>query len=293
MTHAYADVNGQRLHYVTEGTGPLLLFLHGFPEFWYAWKAQLAEFGRDYQAVALDMRGTNLSSKPAEVEQYQMQQRIADVRALAAHLGHARFTLVGHDWGGAAAWVFASAYPNLLDKLIIINSPHPAIFGRELSANPSQQQASQYMSFLASAQAEQLLAADNYALLSGRFMGEHLWNDIFDDEDRQAYLAAWAQPGALTGGLNLYRIPRASQASAEGQSAQDNPPRERRAWMVTVPTLVIWGEQDTALLTSNLDGLEQFVPHLTIKRIPDASHWVIHEQPALVNRYIREFLARP
>lgn len=291
MTHAYADVNGQRLHYVTEGTGPLLLFLHGFPEFWYAWKAQLAEFGHDYQAVALDMRGTNLSSKPAAVEQYQMQHRIEDVRALAAHLGHPRFTLVGHDWGGAAAWVFASVYPDLLDKLIIINSPHPALFGRQLSANPAQQQASQYMSFLASAQAEQLLAADNYALLSGRFMGEHLWNDIFSDEDRQAYLAAWAQPGSLTGGLNLYRIPRASQVSAEAGDKPDSPPRERRTWIVTVPTLVIWGEQDTALLTSNLDGLEQFVPHLTIKRIPDASHWVIHEQPALVNRYIREFLA--
>ncbi len=290
MKDAYAEVNGQRLHYVTEGTGPLLLFLHGFPEFWYAWKAQLAEFGRNYQAVALDMRGTNLSSKPAEIEQYQMQHRVEDIRALAAHLGHEKFTLVGHDWGGAAAWVFAAAYPALVEKLIIINSPHPAIFGRELSANPMQQQASQYMNFLSSPQAEQLLAADNYALLRERFLGHHLWNNIFTEADRQAYLAAWAEPGSLTGGLNLYRVPRASQARAEGQTTPGSPPRERRTWMVNVPTLVIWGEQDTALLTGNLDGLEQFVPHLTIKRIPDASHWVIHEQPALVNTYIREFL---
>ena len=292
FTHEYAEVNGIRLHYVTEGSGRLILFAHGFPEFWYAWKDQLAEFGRDHQAVALDMRGFNRSSKPAEVEQYQMKYLVEDVRGLVRQLGHERFTLVAHDWGGAMAWVFAVTYPDLLDGLVIINSPHPAIFARELSANPAQQQASQYMVMLRGPEAEQTLAADNYARLRQSFMGDSLWNDIFKEEDRSAYLEAWSQPAALTGGVNYYRVSRVTPTPTGAQAAQERPSRDLNALMVRAPTLVIWGEQDRALLTGNLDGLEQFVPDLTIKRIPDGSHWVIHEHPALVNRYIREFVER-
>ena len=292
FTHEYADVNGIRLHYVTEGSGRLILFAHGFPEFWYAWKDQLSEFGRDYQAVALDMRGFNRSSKPEEVEQYQMKYLVGDVRGLVRQLGHERFTLVAHDWGGAMAWVFAVTHPDLLDGLVIINSPHPAIFARELSANPAQQQASQYMVMLRGSESEQALAADNYAQLRERFMGDSLWNGIFSEQDRNAYLEAWSQPGALTGGLNYYRVSRVTPTPIGTQAAQERPSRDLNSLMVRVPTLVIWGEQDRALLTGNLDGLEQFVPDLTVKRIPDGSHWVIHEHPALVNQYIREFVER-
>lgn len=292
FTHEYAEVNGIRLHYVAEGSGRLILFAHGFPEFWYAWKDQLSEFGRDHQAVALDMRGFNLSSKPAEVEQYQMKYLVEDVRGLVRQLGHERFTLVAHDWGGAMAWVFAVTYPDLLDRLVIINSPHPAIFARELSANPAQQQASQYMVMLRGPESEQALAADNYARLRESFMGDSLWNGIFSEEDRKVYLEAWAQPGALTGGVNYYRVSRVTPTPIGTQAAQEGPSRDLNSLVVRVPTLVIWGEQDRALLTGNLDGLEQFVPDLTVKRIPDGSHWVIHEHPALVNRYIREFVER-
>lgn len=290
VTHDSAEVNGIRLHYATQGTGKLLLFAHGFPELWYAWKEQLEEFGRDHQAVAPDLRGYNLSSKPAEVEQYQMKYLVEDVRALIEHLGHERCTLVAHDWGGAVAWVFAVTYRALLERLVIINSPHPAIFARELSTNPAQQQASQYMVTFRGAQAEQILEANQYAQLRERFLGEHLWNEVFSEADRQAYLAAWAQPGALTGGLNYYRVSRVTPASSGEQAAQGGPSRDLSALKVRVPTLVIWGEQDTALLTGNLNGLEQFVPDLAIRRIPEGSHWVVHEQPALVNQYIREFL---
>ncbi len=290
VTHDSAEVNGIRLHYATQGTGKLVLFAHGFPEFWYEWKDQLEEFGRDHQAVAPDLRGYNLSSKPAEVEQYQMKYLVEDLRGLIAHLGHERCTLVAHDWGGAVAWVFAVTYPALLERLVIINSPHPAIFARELSTNPAQLQASQYMVTFRGAQAEQILAANQYAQLREQFLGEHLWNEVFREEDRQAYLAAWAQPGALTGGLNYYRVSRLTPARGEEQAAQGGPSRDLNALKVLVPTLVIWGEQDTALLTGNLNGLDQFVPDLTIRRIPDGSHWVVHEQPALVNHYIREFL---
>src|SRR5262249_9381883 len=160
-THHYADVNGQRLHYASEGKGPLIMFVHGFPEFWYAWRGQLAEFGRDHQAVALDMRGYNLSSKPKEVSDYAVPLLVEDLAALADHLGAKKFTLVAHDWGGGVAWAFALTKPERLERLVIVNAPHPAIFRRLLAENPDQQKASQYMLTFRSAEAEGMLSKDN------------------------------------------------------------------------------------------------------------------------------------
>ena len=159
--HRYADVNGIRLHYVEEGSsgGRLMLFLHGFPEFWYEWHAQLAEFGRDFHAVAPDLRGYNLSSKPADVESYKTKHLVEDIRALAAALTPDPFTLVAHDWGGAVAWAFAIQHPRLLANHVILNSPHPAVFARELVANPKQQRASQYMRLIVSPEAETIVSA--------------------------------------------------------------------------------------------------------------------------------------
>lgn len=291
LKHEYADVNGVRLHYATAGKGKLIMFVHGFPEFWYEWKNQLAEFGRDYQAVAPDMRGYNLSSKPADVEQYQVKYMVEDLRALAEKLGHKKFTLVAHDWGGAIAWSFAIAHPEYLDKLIIINAPHPGVFQRELRDNPEQQKASQYMMMFRSPQAEQILSANNYATLVQVVLGEGLKQGHFTEEDKKAYIEAWSQPGALTGGLNYYRAarvgPPAGGSEGKGDMASG---MTLPSFDVKVPTLVIWGEKDTALLTGNLEGLDKYVPKLTIKRIPEGTHWVIHEKPELVNSYIREFI---
>jgi pimeloyl-ACP methyl ester carboxylesterase len=284
--HEYADVNGVRLHYVTAGKGKLIMFVHGFPEFWYEWKNQLAEFGQDYQAVAPDMRGYNLSSKPSGVDQYQVKYMVEDLRALAEKLGHKKFTLVAHDWGGAIAWAFAIAHPDYLDRLVIINAPHPGVFQRELRDNPAQQKASSYMLMFRSEQAEQTLSANNYALLVQIVLGEGLKSGVFTEEDKAAYIAAWSQPGALTGGLNYYRAARVGPP-AEGDKNAANFAAGLPSLNVKVPTLVIWGEKDTALLTSNLDGLDKYVSNLTIKRIPDGTHWVIHEKPALVDGYIR------
>lgn len=288
VTHDYAEVNGVRLHYVTEGTGDLILFLHGFPEFWYAWKDQLAFFGQDHQAVAVDMRGYNLSSKPTEVEAYAIPHLVEDVRALIAHLGHRTCTLVAHDWGGVVAWAFAMLHPEMLTQLVIINAPHGAIFARELRENPAQQQASQYMLMFRSAQAESTLSANNYAVL----VNGVLTPEAFTDADRAAYIEAWSQPGALTGGLNYYRAARIGPPTGDPEDE-----RARGAFgnapIIQTPTLAIWGERDTALLTGNLEGLDALVSDLTIHRIPDGTHWVIHEHPDEVNRTIHDFLTRP
>ena len=310
--HHYAEVNGIKLHYVSKGGGKLMLFLHGFPEFWYAWKDQLQEFGKDHRAVALDMRGYNLSAKPESVEQYAMPFLVDDVKALADQLlprrGRKKLVLVGHDWGGVVAWVFAMAHPEYVEKLVIINAPHPGVFGREISSNPEQQKASSYMLLFRSEQAETVLSANQYATLARTVFEGSARPEAFTEEDRRAYLEAWNQPGALTGGLNYYRAARVGPptgpvqstggfspvlragsspgAGGQGPGAGANLPSQT----VPVPTLVIWGEKDRALLTGNLEGLDKFVPDLRIQRIPEGTHWIIHEYPALVNRSIREFL---
>jgi len=287
----YAEVNGIRLHYVSVGQGKLIMFVHGFPEFWYEWERQLVEFGRDYQAVAPDMRGFNLSSKPAEIDKYQVNDLIEDLRALADHLGHKKFTLVAHDWGGAVAWTAAMRHPEMLEKLIIINSPHPAVFARELLNNPDQQKASQYMLMLRSAEVERVLSENNFAALMDVLVQfGSKWE--MSEERRSKYIEAWSQPGALTGSLNYYRAsplyPPVSKNDEELIKSILNLPKEM--FEVKVPTLVIWGEQDQALLTGNLEGLEEYIEDLTVKRIPDGTHWVIHEQPKLVNSLIRDFI---
>jgi pimeloyl-ACP methyl ester carboxylesterase len=288
LAHRHADLRGIQLHYVTAGAGPLIMFLHGFPEFWYQWKAFLVDLGRDFQAVAPDLRGYNRSSKPAEIEQYRVEHVVTDVRLLVEHLGHDRFILVGHDWGGVVAWAFAMYHPERLARLVTINAPHPRIFERELRQNPAQRTASQYMLLFAHPDAEQFLSADNYTALREALETGPAAAALTED-DRRAYLAAWSQPGALTGGLNYYRAARLGAASVEEWASFSVDVPETP---VSVPTLVIWGELDRALLISNLDGLDRLVPGVVIRRIGDASHWITREQPATVIRLIRDFIGQ-
>ena len=290
----YTEINGIRIHYVRQGSGEkVILFLHGFPEFWYMWKDQLAEFGQDFTAMAMDMRGYNLSDKPASVDDYAMPRLIADVKAMFDQFSQGKKSvLVAHDWGGGVAWAFALAHPEYLEKLIIINCPHPAAFARELRTNPAQQKASQYMLTFRAPHAEALLSANNFAGLAKAVFDSTTKADAYTAADREAYLAAWAQPGALTGGLNYYRAARIGPPQPGTPLESVKTFAESPSWVVQVPTLIIWGEKDHALVVNNLDGLESFIPDLTIKRIPTASHWVVHEEPQLVNQHMREFLER-
>lgn len=290
MQHATIDANGQRLHCVSEGEAAhLVLFVHGFPEFWYAWHAQLTAFGAQYRAVALDMRGYNLSSKPSDARDYRAKHLVEDLRQLIGHFDAQRVTVVAHDWGGAVAWNLAAQHPEVLDQLVIINAPHPVTFARELQQSKAQQQASQYMNLFRSDKAERVLSEDNYRRLREMTFGAWGQRVTVTEADKQAYLHAWAQPGALTGALNYYR---ASPFRPPGSQEPLAPVElDAKQFFVKVPTLVIWGEADQALLPGNLDGLEQHVVDLRVVRVPDASHWIVHEQPALVNELIRNFIA--
>lgn len=290
IKHDFADVNGIRMHYAHAGTGKLMLFAHGFPEYWACWKKLLPAFARDHHAVAPDLRGYNLTSRPPEVEQYAIGTLVDDLGALAKSLGHDTFTLIAHDWGGGVAWSTALRHPEWLDRLIIINAPHPTIFERELNTNPAQQKASMYTRMFQSPKTEAMLSANNYQALVDTLLTDGLKRGVFAAEDKADYIAAWSQPGALTGMLNYYRAANMGPPTKPGETARSfetgiaNP-------VVRVPTLVIWGEQDPHLMTSNLDGLDAYVPDLTIKRIPDGTHWVIHEKPDEVAAHIRAFIA--
>jgi epoxide hydrolase 4 len=280
----YLDVNGVRLHYVEAGTGKLVLLLHGFPEFWYAWKDVLPDLAKDHHAVAIDMRGYNQSSIPETVDQYKMPLLVEDVRAVAEHFGatlEKKFVLVGHDWGGAVAWQTAYFHPSLIDRLVILNAPHPAVLATLLAADPDQQQASLYFNLFASPQAEIMLRDNDFALLQ-----RSVFLNWATAEDKQKYLESWRR--GLTGGLNYYRA--AGLQSPVAQFIVDAAHAEYRAKMLDVPTLVLWGMQDHALVPANLDGMSDFVKFLKIERFPEASHWVGQEQPAAVSAAIRDFI---
>lgn len=283
--------NGTRLHYASAGEPgkPLMLFVHGFPEFWYAWSAQLTEFGGEYFALAPDLRGFNLSDMPREVAAYKPRHIMEDLRQLIAHFGYDKVILVAHDWGGAIAWNIAIAMPQLLHKLVIINSPHPYLFARALAHDPIQQKASEYMNWLRAEGSEQALAKNDFALMDGFFEGmgqpPASW---YTAELRQKYHQCWAR--GLHGGANYYRASPLHPPSAEhaGPRTQD---MQAKDFHMTVPTLIIWGESDLALPETLLDGLDEVVGNLRLKRIKEASHWIIHEQPDTINRLIHEFLA--
>jgi epoxide hydrolase 4 len=288
----YADVNGIRLHYATIGQGPLIVFLHGFPEFWYQWKAQLVEFGRDFQAVAPDMRGYNLSSSPTEVSQYRLKTLVEDVRALADHLGKRKFILVGHDWGGVVAWAFAMYYPERLEKLVILDAPHLGVFERELRENPAQQFESQYMLLFNTPDAEKVLMDKNYEGLIYHVLSDGLQKGYVTEADKEIYLKVWGDQHTLTGGLNYYRACRVGPPPKPGDewSVQKHCAPDLKSYVVTVPTLVIWGIQDPYLQLGNLSGLSRYVPDMKTKLFPDAGHWVNRTKAKEVNQAIREFL---
>ncbi len=270
-----------------------MVFLHGFPEGAFVWDGLLEHFAaQGYRCVAPNLRGFEKSSAPTDVAQYRAKHLVQDITALIAieSQGAPLAALVAHDWGGAVAWNLANQAPQLMRKLCIINSPHPGTFLRELRDSPAQQAASAYMNFLIRPDAEKLLAQDDYRRLWEFFTnmfahtGQHSW---LTDAVKAQYRSVWDH--GMTGGCNYYRASpiRPPTASDPGAAAITLP---REMLTVNVPTQVIWGMNDIALPPALIDGLEDYLPQLQIHRIPDATHWIVHEQPALVQQLIGDFL---
>jgi pimeloyl-ACP methyl ester carboxylesterase len=268
---------------------PVLMFLHGFPEAAFAWDELLEHFAaRGYRCIAPNLRGYEKSSQPSDVQQYRPKYIMQDIAALIESEGAPIECLVAHDWGGAVAWNLANQKPGLIKRLAIINSPHPGTFLRELKTNPQQQAASAYMNFLIRPDAEKLLLEDNCRRLFDFFMrlGGEKW---MTPALKQQYRDVWES--SLTGGLNYYRASPLRPAR-EGDPAAANIELPREMLTIQVPTLVMWGMEDTALLPSLVDGLEEYIPKLTLERVPGATHWIIHERPQFVAERIEAFLRR-
>jgi pimeloyl-ACP methyl ester carboxylesterase len=285
-----------------EADRPVLLFLHGFPEAAFVWDALLVHFAQaehgGYRCVAPNLRGFERSSAPREVAAYRAKPLVQDLTALIEAFTRDSPTpgqlagLVAHDWGGALAWSVAAQHPGLMRQLAILNAPHPATFARELAHSPAQQACSAYMNFLARPDAPALLAENDFARLWPFFTnmaadsGPTVW---LDEATRDRYRSVWRQ--GLHGGCAYYaasplRPPTPQYPGAAGVQI----PRDKVE--VKVPTLIIWGMGDTALPAALLEGLEDFVPDLRIERVPDATHWIVHEQPQRVAALLGAFFAQ-
>lgn len=263
---------------------PRVLMLHGFPEGAFIWDEVITALAGQARCLAPNLRGFGGSSAPADVPAYRARELVGDLVAVIEALGGFVELLVAHDWGGAVAWALASQRPDLIGRLLIINSPHPATFLRELRGSADQQAASAYMTFLCRPDAEQLLAENGHARLF-RFFGEPHW---LTPQLRATYAAHWSK--GLRGGLNYYRASPLKPATS-AEDAINFLQLSDEAVTVKVPVTVLWGEQDIALRPGLLDGLERWVPQLQIVRVADCSHWLIHERPSLVIETIRRLLA--
>ncbi|AHY46976.1 putative hydrolases or acyltransferases (alpha/beta hydrolase superfamily) [Rubrobacter radiotolerans] len=281
LEHRYADLEGVRLHYVEAGRGPLVVLLHGFPEFWYSWRFQLpALVEAGYRVVAPDGRGYNLSGKPRGVGSYRVEALARDVRDLVFHLGESRTALVGHDWGAAVAWVAAMRHPEVVGRLAVLNVPHPERFLRGL-LSPEQLLRSWYVFALqAPGPPGRLVERLVFRWVRSGWRRDPARPGTFTESDIHHYTQAMSRPGALRCAADYYRA-----------LFRRNPLRIAREMRpVEAPTLVVWGERDRYLMPTLAEPDPAWVPDLRVVRLPEASHWVQQDSPEEVNEALLNFL---
>ena len=280
LRHRFVEANGVRFHLVEAGSGPLVLLLHGFPEFWFGWRSQIPALAERFRVVAPDLRGYNLSGKPASG--YDFETLAGDVPGLIRALGAERAHVVAHDWGGMLGWGAAMLHPEAVDRLAILNAPHPGAYLRELRRNPRQWLRSWYIGLF------QVRGLAEWALTRGRGQGvaDLLLSSTVEPEcfwpgNLPPYRRAILRPGAARATLAYYRALVAT------------PPSRVQALIrpIRASTMLIWGMQDPALVPELATGLEAWVPDLRVERIAEAGHWVQHERPDLVNRLLLEHLS--
>jgi pimeloyl-ACP methyl ester carboxylesterase len=270
--HGFAKSGDVRIHYVTQGTGPLVVMIHGFPDYWYTWRHQMPALAKSFQVVAIDQRGFNESDQPVGVENYTLDKLVGDVKSVIEYFQREQAIVVGHDWGGMVAWQFAMAHPEMTERLVILNLPHPNGLLRELANNPEQQQNSAYARFFQSDAAASLVKP------------ESLVNWVKDPAARQKHLAA-LQRSSMEGMLNYYK---ANYPREPYTAPTDDGPK------VKCPVLMIHGLKDKALLPGALNDTWKWLEKdLTLVTIPDADHFVQHDAPDKVTSTMVKWLSQP
>jgi epoxide hydrolase 4 len=276
----YAEIGDVRLHYVEAGQGPLVVLLHGFPEFWYGWRRQIQPLvAAGFRVVAPDMRGYNLSSTPKGIAAYDIGKLTDDIAGLIRERGAESAQLVGHDWGGSVAWALAMSHPEVVARLVILNAAHPRKLSQGLH-NPGQLRRSWYFFFFDLPDLPESVVHANHWHFFRHFLRDA--KPALSREDTDRYIEAWSQPGAATGMINYYR------------SSVRTPPKKAEAALrpVQAPTLVIWGERDRYLSPDLAEPDHDDVPNLDrVERLPDASHWVHHDEADRVSQLVIDFFA--
>ena len=279
--HQFIQANGIRMHYVTAGQGDLVVLLHGFPQFWYAWRHQIPLLAQHFKVVVPDLRGYGQTDKPDKVSDYRSSVIAADISSLIQALGYKKAHVAGHDWGGGIAWQMALEHPEVIDRLAVLNCPHPAAFAKALRSNYKQMGRSWYIFFFQIPYLPELtFKVFGKTILKSIMRGSAIRKDTFTDEDLEQYWKALQEPGAITAAFNYYRaafrhLPQAKTSAGSSQKK------------ITSPTLLIWGENDTALgkeLTYDMEPY--FNSAFKIEYVPNCSHWVVEEQPELVNKLL-------
>ncbi len=304
INHGYASVNGIRLHYAESGGGDqLVILLHGFPEFWYSWRHQLAALAASYHVIAPDLRGYNLSDRPLRVEDYRIDVLVEDVIGLMRHFGSDKAAIVAHDWGAGVAWKLAEKYSDHVSKLVILQVPPAAAWRANMTL--SQLLKSWYMFlFQLPAFPEWMIRRRNFAVLEKMFRDTVGRKGTFSDADIDLYKEALARPGALTAALNYYRANVFRIMSGAGRKREhkerngatnnesNSPSTGSNGFRIRVATLFIYGEKDVALTPATVQGIEKYIdaPYREL-RIADSGHWVQNEAAAEVNAALLDFLA--
>jgi epoxide hydrolase 4 len=259
-----------RLNVACRGAGSTtIVFLHGFPEFWYEWDKVMNELAGEYRLIAPDQRGYNLSEKPEEIESYQFEHLIGDIGQLIPKVSSEPVILVAHDWGGPVGWAVASRYPQYVRGFLGANAPHPNRFAELLRTSEEQQEASSYVDWFVTEECASQMEANDFSVLVSFF------NGVLTSDDIPVYKAAWGQKGALDGGLNWYRANNFSQLDNE-------------VYSVSIPTMVLWGLDDQALTVPNSEGLEAYVDDLQIFTYENVDHWISHHIPEIIANKLRE-----
>ena len=284
IKHGTLAVNGIQLHFAEQGSGEPVLFLHGFPEYWAAWRSVMGNISDRFRAIAIDTRGVNRSEGASDVNGYAIGELVEDVRQTVAAFGYERVTLVGHDWGGFIAWEVAIRYPDIVERLVIINTAHNGVFDQLLRQGGAQAAASKYMLAFRSPRGEELVSRNDFAAFRREIVEPSLSSGEMNEDQAAEYLAIWRRPESLTAGLNYYRANKSGPPNGD-----DSEPRNIAETIVKVPTLVIWGDKDVYFTPDNVDLMRDVVPDMIVRRFPDNDHWIVHQRPKDIADLITAF----